>query len=302
MFNKENVAAMILDLRNNGGGSLREAISLTGLFIRSGPAVQVRELNRIMVLPVPNTVAAFRRPMAVLINRASASASEIVAGALQDYGRAVIIGDSKSHGKGTVQTVLPLGSSKYGSLKLTTASFYRINGASTQRKGVQSDIVIPSRLEGLDIGKEKLANSLPWTEVEPTRYMPVCNLSKFFTDLRRMSAERLAENKEYSKYCKLVNGFQQATERDELPLLKSKRRKLMEDERALQELDGSDDEQAALEEDSPKPKTRNSDEKDIILNESKYILSDLIGITGGGDMELEGDLSSRIMQIFGEKR
>ncbi len=302
MFNKENVAAMILDLRNNGGGSLREAISLTGLFIRSGPAVQVRELNRIMVLSVPNTMAAFRRPMAVLINRASASASEIVAGALQDYGRAVVIGDSKSHGKGTVQTVLPLGSSKYGSLKLTTASFYRINGASTQRKGVQSDIVIPSRLEGLDIGEEKLPNALPWTEVEPARYMPVCNLSNFFTDLRRMSAERLAENKKYSKYCKLVNGFQQATEREELPLLKSKRKKMMEDERALQELDGVDEEPEAEGEESWKPKARNSDEKDIILNESKYILADLIGITGGGDMELEGDLSSRIMQIFGEKR
>ena len=302
LFNKENVAAMILDLRNNGGGSLREAISLTGLFIRSGPAVQVRELNRIMVLPVPNTVAAFRRPMAVLINRASASASEIVAGALQDYGRAVIIGDSKSHGKGTVQTVLPLGSSKYGSLKLTTASFYRINGASTQRKGVQSDIVIPSRLEGLDIGEEKLPNSLPWTEVEPARYMPVCNLSKFFTDLRRMSAERLAENTEYAKYCKLVNGFQEATEREELPLLKSKRKKLMEDEKALQELDRSDDQMGIEGVDAPEPEEPDPDEKDIILNESKYILADLIGITGGGDMELEGDLSSRIMQIFGEKR
>ena len=231
-FNNENVAAMILDLRNNGGGSLREAISLTGLFINSGPAVQVRELNRIMVLSVPNTGVAFRRPMAVLINRASASASEIVAGALQDYGRAVIIGDSKSHGKGTVQTVLPLGSPKYGSLKLTTASFYRINGASTQRKGVQSDIVIPSRLEGLDIGEEKLPNSLPWTEVEPARYIPVFDMSDYVKDLRRLSAERLAKNKKYFNYCKMVNSFQRATERKELPLLKSKRKALMEEEKS----------------------------------------------------------------------
>ncbi|MFO7936935.1 MAG: carboxy terminal-processing peptidase [Kiritimatiellia bacterium] len=297
-FNDNNVAAMILDLRNNGGGSLREAISLTGLFISSGPAVQVRELNRIMVLSVPNTRIAFRRPVAVLINRASASASEIVAAALQDYGRAVIIGDSKSHGKGTVQTVLPLGAEKYGSLKLTTASFYRINGASTQRKGVQSDVVIPSRLEGLEIGEEKLPNSLPWSEVEPARYMPVFDMSEFLTELRRLSAERLADNEEYSRYCKMVESFRKATERKELPLLKSERRKMMEEEKAMRDLYDTD--QMTSEEDRQTPEMEiNSDEDDIVLTESKYILADFVNLTGGGDMELEGDIRSRVMRIFG---
>ncbi len=306
MFNREDVEGMILDLRNNGGGSLREAISLTGLFIRSGPVVQVRESNRILVMPVPNMdgALAFRKPIAVLINRASASASEIVAGALQDYGRAIVIGDSKSHGKGTVQTVLPLGSEKYGSLKVTTASFYRINGASTQMKGVQSAIVIPSSLEGLDIGEDKMPGALPWTEVEPAMYVSVFDINQFTTQLKKMSAERLAENKEYARHCKLVHSFEEAYERKTVPLHKDARRKLMNDEAALREMDGGeeseqDDPAAAGETEMPGRTVKDKD--DIVLNESMNILSDLIALSGGADidMETEGDLASRLLQIFG---
>jgi len=303
-FNREDVSGMILDLRNNGGGSLREAISLTGLFIRSGPVVQVRESRRILVMPVPHMdgALAFRKPMAVLINRASASASEIVAGALQDYGRAIVIGDTQSHGKGTVQTVLPLGSQEYGSLKITTASFYRINGDSTQMKGVRSDIVIPSRLEGLDIGEDKLPGALPWTQVEPAMYVPVFDMKKFTMDLKKMSAERLSENKEYSSYCKIVRGFEEAGQRKVIPLQSNKRKALMQEERALRDMDddeSSDDSEATEELSIPGLSTR--DRNDIVLKESMNILSDLIDVSGGTEMKLEteGDLSTRLLQIFG---
>ena len=303
-FNSEDVEGVVLDLRNNGGGSLKEAISLTGLFIRSGPVVQVRESNRILVMPVPHMkgALAFRKPVAVLINRASASASEIVAGALQDYGRAIVIGDSKSHGKGTVQTVLSLGYQKYGSLKVTTASFYRINGASTQRKGVQSDIVIPSRLEGLDIGEDKMAGALPWTEVEPAMFVPVFDMGSFTTELKKMSAERLADNKEYARYCKTVRSFEEAFERKTVPLQRVKRKSLMEADRALNESDSEvDNLKDSVAPEVKMPGTAQADKDDIVLNESLNILSDLIDISGGAemDMETEGDLATRLLQIFG---
>jgi len=292
-FNGENVAGLILDLRNNGGGSLREAVSLTGLFVRSGPVVQVREQRQIMVLPVPNMdpAMAFRKPMVVLISRTSASASEIVAGALQDYGRAVVIGDTQSHGKGTVQTVMPLGAEKMGSMKVTTASFYRITGASTQRKGVASDIVIPSMLDGLDIGEDKLPGALPWTQVESALYIPVSDVAKFVPQLKELSAKRLSANSRYTRYCSMVRHVQEASDRTEVPLELNARRKLMRAENEMRKAE--DDEMESGE--------KGKDEDDIVLDEALNILSDLVDLSGGGDipMETEGDLKTRMMRIFG---
>lgn len=293
-FNSENVSGLILDLRNNGGGSLREAVSLTGLFVRSGPVVQVREARQIVVLPVPNMdpAMAFRKPMLVLVNRASASASEIVAGALQDYGRAVLVGDTQSHGKGTVQTVMPLGSEKFGSMKVTTASFYRINGASTQRKGVGADIVIPSTLDGLDIGEDKLPGSLPWTQIEQALYIPVADVAKFVPQLKERSAKRLADNARYVRYCTLVRHVQEVNEKKEVPLEFNARRKLMKAENEMRKLE--DDEQ-----DASKAEGK---EDDVVLDEALNILADLVTLTGGADipMETEGDLRTRMMRIFGQ--
>jgi carboxyl-terminal processing protease len=298
-LNTENVSGLILDLRNNGGGSLREAITLTGLFIRSGPAVQVREISQIATLTVPNSdpTLAFRKPMIVLINRASASASEIVAGALQDYGRAVIVGDTQSHGKGTVQTVMPLGNEKYGSIKLTTASFYRINGSSTQLKGVASDIVIPSLLEGLDIGEDKLPGALPYSQIEAASYIPVSDMVKFVSELRRMSAERLSKNAKYKKYCALVRHVQDLSERKEVPLEITARRKQMETEKEMRKL-----EEDALPEEDENPLPKKSKEDDgVVFEEATNILVDLIDTMGSGDLplETEGDLRTRMMRIFG---
>ncbi len=292
-FNSENVAGMVLDLRNNGGGSLREAITLVGLFIRSGPVVQVRETRKIVVLPVPNMdpAVAFRKPMVVLVNRASASASEIVAAALHDYGRAVLVGDSQSHGKGTVQTVIPLGSAKYGSVKLTTASFYRINGASTQRKGIGADIVIPSTLEGLDIGEDKLPGALPWTQVQGALYIPVSDVAKFVPALKEKSALRLAGNERYKRYCALVRHVKDVNAKKEVPLEINARRALIK----------AEDEMRKIEDNEEEGVRKNGTEDDVVLDEALNILADLVDISGGGDMpmETEGDLRTRMMRIFG---
>ena len=292
-FNGDNVAGLILDLRNNGGGSLREAVSLTGLFVRSGPVVQVREQRQIVVLPVPNMdpAMAFRRPMVVLINRTSASASEIVAGALQDYGRAIIIGDTQSHGKGTVQTVMPLGAEKMGSMKITTASFYRITGASTQRKGVSSDIVIPSLLDGLDIGEDKLPGALPWTQVESALYIPVSDVVKFVPKLKEMSAKRLSANSRYAHYCAMVRHVQEVNQKTELPLEINARRQIMRAENEMRKLEDQEDEAAS----------KGNGDDAVVMDEALNILSDMVDLSGGGDipMETEGDLRTRMLRIFG---
>ena len=156
-FNAQGAEGLVLDLRGNGGGSLREAVLLSALFVASGPVVQIRDVRSVGCLPIPpGNPIAFKKPMVVLTDRASASASEIVAGHLQDTGRAVVLGDVRTHGKGTVQTVMGLGPERYGSCKITTARFYRIDGRSTQVEGVAADVHLPSLLDALDIGEDKL--------------------------------------------------------------------------------------------------------------------------------------------------
>ena len=150
-FNKKGVDALVLDLRKNGGGSLTEAISLTGLFIESGPVVQVKDPDgRIQQYDDTDRGIAWKGPLVVMISKFSASASEILAGAIQDYHRGLIVGDSSTHGKGTVQTMMDLGPQLFrvhnppdlGSLKLTVQQFYRPNGDSTQQRGVLADIAV----------------------------------------------------------------------------------------------------------------------------------------------------------------
>ena len=311
LSSEEELSGLILDLRDNGGGSLREALSLTGLFVRSGPVVQVRETGRpIQPLPVPtpNRETAFRKPVLVLINRASASASEIVAGALKDYGRAVLVGDTRTHGKGTVQTVMPLGAEMFGSIKITTASFYRISGSSTQCKGVESDIVIPSIREGLEgIGEDKLPGALPWTEISPApRYIPVADVGKFVPRLKESSAKRLADNARYKRYSAFVRHIQEVSERKDVPLEINARREQMKAESEIRkfedaELDDSVVVSETLEVDGEVVAEGKTKKEDVVLDEALNILSDLVTLTGGADVpiEMEGDLRTRMMQIFG---
>lgn len=216
---------MILDLRGNGGGSLREAVTLTGSFISSGPVVAVRENRGAQPLSDMDAAIAFRKPLVVMIDRASASASEIVAAALQDYGRAVIVGDSKSHGKGSVQNVMPLinGDDSYGTLKITIAAFYRINGGSTQINGVSSDIVLPSLMEYMELGEDKLPNALPWTKIPPMPYQLAYPLGSVIAGLREKSAARLADNADWQKHLKRVEHVREMSNRTSISLSYEKR-------------------------------------------------------------------------------
>jgi len=161
---KEKVDGVIIDLRNNGGGSLQEATELTSLFIDKGPTVLVRNADgKVDVLEDENPGAFYKGPMALLVNRLSASASEIFAGAMQDYHRALIIG-GQTFGKGTVQTIQPL---NHGELKLTLAKFYRVSGQSTQHQGVLPDVAFPSIIDTKEIGESALPEAMPWDTIRP---------------------------------------------------------------------------------------------------------------------------------------
>ena len=179
-LNKEGVEGLIVDLRNNGGGALEDARMISGLFIEKGPIVQVKaHTGAVDILADTDSNIDFKKPTIVLINRFSASASEIVAAALQDYGRALIVGGEFSHGKGTVQAVVDLDGyvspmaksySPLGALKITIQKFYRVNGSSTQYKGVTPDIILPDQFSHLESGEKFLDYSIPWGEVKPVKY------------------------------------------------------------------------------------------------------------------------------------
>ena len=196
-------------MRRNGGGSLVEAISLTGLFIRTGPVVQTRDQSgAIEVGADDDTAVLYDGPLVLLTSRLSASASEILAGALQDYGRALVVGDTSTFGKGTVQNVLPLArvmdqvrlpyAYDPGALKITTSKFYRPSGASTQLRGVASDIVLPSPTDFSDVNESVLENPLPWDTVPSARYEPLDRVAPYVDVLRADSARRVASEKDFA--------------------------------------------------------------------------------------------------------
>jgi carboxyl-terminal processing protease len=206
---KEHIDGVVLDLRRNGGGSLDEAIKLTGLFIKEGPVVQVRNWkNDVEEMQDTDSSSAYDGPLVVLTSRFSASASEILAGALQDYGRALIVGDSSTHGKGTVQSVNPLppplhmseklSTNDPGALKVTIKKFYRASGASTQLKGVVPDIVLPSVFnESKDIGETALENPLAWDTIPSAKFEALNMVSPYLPNLRKRSAERISSDKDF---------------------------------------------------------------------------------------------------------
>jgi len=205
----EHIHGLILDLRHNGGGSLEEAITLTGLFIGKGPVVQTRELDGHTDIGADNDASElYDGPMIVLTSRFSASASEILAGALQDYGRALIVGDRTTFGKGTVQSVVPLAelmdedhlahSIDPGALKVTIQKFYRPSGASTQLKGVAADIALPSLSDASDVGEAELNDPLPWDRVPASDFVREDQVSPFLRELRARSAARVAADKDFA--------------------------------------------------------------------------------------------------------
>jgi carboxyl-terminal processing protease len=180
-FDNKQMAGLMLDLRNNGGGALTDAVGVAGLFLGEGPVVQVRNNEgAAKILESDDKGVAYSGPMVVLVNRFSASASEIVAGALQDYGRAVIVGSEHTHGKGTVQIIMDLDRTMtlanmrqympLGALKMTTQKFYRVSGDSTQYRGVVPDIVLPDRSRYNEFGERYLDYSLPWDRIEEVKH------------------------------------------------------------------------------------------------------------------------------------
>lgn len=223
------VDGLVLDLRNNGGGALTDAVAIAGLFIETGPVVQVRGSDsRISVLADDDPAVEYAGPIVVLVNQFSASASEILAGALQDYGRAIIIGGAHTHGKGTVQAIIDLDRTvpfrnmdKYkplGAIKLTTQKFYRISGGSTQYRGVIPDIVLPDRLDHLKSGEQYLDYSLPWDTVEATSF-PVwagAGSGVDLAQLRTRSRQRTEEGK--GRFVEILTEARRAKERTEKTL------------------------------------------------------------------------------------
>lgn len=206
---KDGVDGLIIDLRDNGGGALQEAISLTGLFIHEGPTVQVKTSdNRIRVHNDPNEGIVYNGPLAVLVNRMSASASEIFAAAIQDYNRGIIIGD-QTFGKGTVQSVRDL---SHGKLKITEAMFYRVSGGSTQHRGVLPDIMFPSPIDKTTIGEDALPEALPWDQIDPAPHYNYPSFQNILPQLVERHDKRMTTNSEYQALLKEIDFIQESKE------------------------------------------------------------------------------------------
>ncbi len=217
----QHIDGIVLDLLNNGGGALGEAMRLIGLFMPSAPGVQIKDAQgNVQVLGDRSSGTYYTGPLAVQVNRLSASASEIVAGALQDYGRAVIVG-SQTFGKGTVQTLLPLSK---GQLKLTEAKFYRVTGGSTQDRGVTPGIKFPSAINPKKIGESALPNALPWNRVPPTRYPYSDQIAKVLSKLRAEHVQRIAHEPDFQYLVKRYKLARKESGQTQISLNLGKRR------------------------------------------------------------------------------
>ncbi|MCM5703068.1 carboxy terminal-processing peptidase [Larsenimonas salina] len=274
----QNVQGIVLDLRNDGGGALQEANSMIGLFIDRGPTVQVRDARgRISLYGDTDPGVAYSGPLAVLVNRLSASASEIFAGAIQDYGRGLVIG-TQTFGKGTVQTLSDL---SHGELKMTRAKFYRITGKSTQLKGVVPDISFPSLVDKNDIGESALDYALPWDTVRSVNYRGYGNPSRYLSALKKAHQERVSTNPNFrylEQEAKLATKLREQT--NSVSLNKEQRQKEMNAREAEQlSLENQRRRALGLEEIADWTDSRDQEEDDTPidqaeLNESAAILLD----------------------------
>ena len=248
---QEQIRGLVVDLRRDGGGSLDEAIKMTGLFINQGPVVQVKDANGdIDVLKDRKGSALYNGPMVVLVNKLSASASEIFAAALQDYGRALIVGDSSTFGKGTVQTMLELGrfmpmlgnaSNDTGALKLTVQKFYRVAGGSTQLRGVVSDVRLPSLTDNNDSGETALRHPLGYDEVEPTPVEVDANRKSLYVDeLRRRTLNRVTKDPQFQDISDDVRRSSERLKVNRLSLNEAVRRDQMAKEAKRREKEEAD--------------------------------------------------------------
>ena len=321
---KAKVDNVLIDLRNNGGGSLSEAVELTGLFIDKGPVVQQRSADG--KVEVESDVApglAWDGPVGVLINRGSASASEIFAAAIQDYGRGIVIGEP-SFGKGTVQTLVNFDrnaqqgeKARYGELKMTIAQFFRINGGTTQLRGVTPDIKLPVTADLENFGESSYDNALPWVAIKPAPFLPAGDVRELIAPLQKKHDARIAKDKEFQYLEEDLAEIRKLRKENSVSLNEAVRRK----ERDAQETRAKlrDERQAAAssagtaarvkaiaaakrrQDDGLQADERNlqselaaekaaKDAKDIMLNEAAAILSDAVGI-----VKADTRLASRLM-------
>ena len=312
----EGIEGLIVDLRNNGGGSLLEATTLTGLFIDEGPVVQVRNSSgRISTEEDTDPGMAWEGPMAVLVNRYSASASEIFAAAIQDYGRGLIIGET-TFGKGTVQNLVDLDdyapsgdAGKMGQLKITMAQFFRVNGGSTQNRGVEPDINFPSAGDKEDYGERSFENALPWTSIPTSLYKREGNLDRMVAVADFRYQGRIAGNQEFGWLISDVEEFNLNKDKKEISLLETTRREEIEKDEAKREArkaarddngplldeadalaDGGEPREATVDaDDDASDEDEDDDRPDLLLRESARIVGDMI--------ELNGDEPSLLSQF-----
>tara|TARA_R110001583_G_scaffold21513_20_gene81820 strand:+ start:13610 stop:15727 length:2118 start_codon:yes stop_codon:yes gene_type:complete len=283
----EGIEGLIIDLRNNGGGSLEESISLTGLFIPQGPVVQVRSTRgNVEVLPDEDPTVLYDGSLVVLVNRLSASASEIFAGAIQDYGRGIVVG-GQTFGKGTVQSLRPL---RHGQLKITQAKFYRVSGQSTQHQGVIPDVLFPSLFDTDKIGESALEEALPWDEIRPAKYAADEQIRNSVVALRQKHLQRVQTDPDFiflREQKTLIEEMRKQTEvslnektreserqeNDQKRLdLENKRRKA-KGMALLTKLEDESNPQAAKPE-TDDPEGIKKEEDDALLTESGHILLD----------------------------
>lgn len=291
----EDIDGLVIDLRNNGGGSLQEADALTGLFIKSGPTVQVKTAGRRPnIHSDTDDSAAWDGPMAVMVNRLSASASEIFAGAIQDYERGLIIG-SQTFGKGTVQTLVPL---NRGQLKITAAKYYRVSGQSTQHQGILPDIEFPELYDTSEIGESSLDDALPWDMIQPAVYPRGQELDTFLDGLRKNHTARTADDPDFRYLQAIVQRSEINRSREQLSLNEAERRaeKAADDawrldlENTLLSAKGEEpyadfaaleaaDEAKADAAAATDAKDEEEEDEDALVRESGNILLDYIGLT-----------------------
>ena len=290
---QEKVDGIVLDLRNNGGGSLQEATTLTDLFVDPGPVVQIRQTTqKISRHHISKARAQYRGPLVVLINRFSASASEIFAGAIQDYGRGIIIGD-QSFGKGTVQSLAPL---KEGRLKITESKFYRISGDSTQHRGVIPDVVFPTMVDKEDVGESSYDTALPWDQIHAVPHSQYFDIDQWVPALQKQHDLRAPKDPDYTFLIDQWGLIEQARKRTTISLnekvrleqqqdiesqqlsIENKRRKgkglsIYKTFAEIDEIVEGDEPSEPAESD-----TKINPDKDPLLTEAGYILVDFIDI------------------------
>ncbi|OWW04781.1 tail-specific protease [Rhizobium sp. R72] len=306
---QEGVDGVLIDLRNNGGGSLDEAIDMTGLFIGHGPVVQQRGSDgKVTVRSADFSAPVWAGPLGVLINRGSASASEIFAAAIQDYGRGVVVGEP-SFGKGTVQTVVDLdqmvrnSKPEFGELKVTIAQFFRINGGTTQLRGVTPDINLPGLSDPTHFGETSYDNALPWAQIKPANYVPAGTVTTLLPALQSRHDSRVAKDPDFQRLVDDIADLKARREKGVVSLNEAERRKELtarenelkqaSDGENADEDDGLEANERSLSADLAIESARKK-AKDVLLDEAGAILADEADLS-------EGRLKAATKQVGGSE-